>query len=101
MNAATTRIAPSTSSSSRLLLKAVRASNHVERARFDLFVDPPDVLADRAEDDQLDAADERHDDDDRRPARHDIDARVLRDAGHDADDERDQRDEQPEDEYDA
>ena len=60
--AAVTAVAPP----SRSRLRA--AGDHVQRPLLDLVVDPPEVLADHAEREQLDAADQQDDEQQRRDA---------------------------------
>src|SRR5438270_1622168 len=55
-------------SDSGILSKAVSRLDDVLRSLASLVVDAPDVLAHDAERQQLDAAEERHEDDDRRVA---------------------------------
>ena len=60
-------------------LEVLEVADDVERPAFDLGVDVADVDADHAEDDQLDAADQGHDDHDRRPAGNGEETGELRD----------------------
>ena len=81
--------------------EVLELADDVERPPFYLFVDAPDVLAHHAEDNQLHTADERRDDDDRRPARHVVDARELDDQAPDRKGEAHERDEESEVQGDA
>ena len=68
--------------------------DHVQRALLDLVVDPPQVLADDPDGDQLDAAEQQHHEQDGGDAGHEL-ARDL-EADRDRDrQERDYREEEP------
>ena len=67
-----------------LAIEVPRARDHVERPLLDLVVDAPEVLADHAEREQLDAADQQHGEQQRRHA-------ALVDAGVAGDDRQRQR----------
>src|SRR6478672_5990714 len=79
-----------------LVLEAVQLANEIEGPGLHLVVNASDILADDADHDQLDTADERRHEDDREPARHEEGSRELRHEGREPEEEREAGDDEAE-----
>src|SRR5262249_52360994 len=75
-------------------LESLRVAHEIERTALDLVVDPGHVLAHDSDQQELDSAEERDEDRDRRDAGNAVEAGELRDQEHDPEQKRERRDDE-------